>query len=407
MGFRVPQQNAGVHADPWSSVGECRLRTIAWIWVAIAGVALLFEFWQHTRTGLTGADGRPLGDDFINYWSGAYLALHQRAADVYRWPVYHAFLESVAGGAISPNFNYSYPPVLLILAVPFALLPYVPAFALWQVVGWFAFYRALTAMMTRQNALVLSLATPAVFVNAYGGQNGAWTAAFMGGALVLLDRRPMLAGALFGLMIYKPHLGLLIPVALIAGHRWQVLAATAVTAGALIVVSIALFGWQIWIDYLRFAEFLKEAVLEDGTGIWHRMVSVFVFMRRLTSNVPLSYAMQAACALIAAAVVATAWFKDAPAPVRNCALVLGTMLATPYLQDYDLVVSAFVAVWLYGAANDNAKSWAIVTIALLLILPCVVGAIGKLTGFAIGPLFIVPAFLLTAQMIRPSASRAV
>src|SRR5580704_3526375 len=98
-----------------------RLRTIAWVWVVIAGAAIIFELTQHTKIGLTGNDGRPLGDDFINYWSGAYLALHRRAADVYNWPVYHALLERVAGGTISPNFNYSYPPVLLILTVPLAL----------------------------------------------------------------------------------------------------------------------------------------------------------------------------------------------------------------------------------------------------------------------------------------------
>jgi hypothetical protein len=382
-----------------------RLRTIAWVWVAIAGAAIILELTQHTKIGLTGADGRPLGDDFINYWSGAYLTLHRHAADVYNWPVYHALLESVAGGTVSPNFNYSYPPVLLILTVPFGLLPYVPAFALWQITGWFAFYRAL-AGATKQHALLPSLATPAVFVNAYGGQNGAWSAAFMGGALVLLDRMPIASGALFGLLIYKPHLGLLIPVALIAGRRWRTLAATAATAAALILVSIALFGWSIWADYLHFAQMLRVAVLEDGTGIWHRMVSVFVFTLRLTSSVPIAYAVQAASALIAAAVVAIAWYRDAPAPLRNSALMLGTMLATPYLQDYDLVMSAFVAVWLYGAANHEGKSRTMLAIALLLVLPCVAGSVGKLTGFSIGPLLIVPAFWQTARMLRLSPSRA-
>lgn len=385
-----------------------RLRTIAWVWVVIAGAALVFELTQHAKIGLTGNDGRPLGDDFINYWSGAYLALHRHAAEVYNWPVYHALLESVAGGTISPNFNYSYPPVLLILTVPFGLLPYVPAFALWQITGWFAFYRAL-AGAAKQHALLLSLATPAVFVNAYGGQNGAWSAAFMGGALLLLDRTPVVSGALFGLLIYKPHIGLLIPVALIAGRRWRTLAATAATVAVLIIVSIALFGWSIWPDYLHFAQMLRVAVLEDGTGIWHRMVSVFVFALRLTSSVPVAYAVQAASALIAAGVVATAWYRDAPVTLRNSALMLGTMLATPYLQDYDLVMSAFVAVWLYGAAKDDQKSRTMLAIALLLVLPCVAGAIGKLTGFAIGPLLIVPAFWQNARMLKsslPSPSRA-
>jgi hypothetical protein len=48
----------------------------------------------------------------------------------------------------------------------------------------------------------------------------------------VLERRPYLAGSLFGLMIFKPQLGLLLPVALIAGRQWRVFAAAAATAPA-------------------------------------------------------------------------------------------------------------------------------------------------------------------------------
>ena len=60
---------------------------------------------------------------------------------------------------------------------------------------------------------------PAVFINAVGGQNGTWTAALFGGGLSLLERRPLLAGGLLGLLSYKLQLGLLIPVALLAGRH--------------------------------------------------------------------------------------------------------------------------------------------------------------------------------------------
>lgn len=53
-------------------------------------------------------------------------------------------------------------------------------------------------------------------------QNGFLSAGLFGGALVLLERRPVLAGALFGLLTYKPHLGLLVPIVLIADwHKLQ------------------------------------------------------------------------------------------------------------------------------------------------------------------------------------------
>ena len=65
--------------------------------------------------------------------------------------------------------------------------------------------------------MLLALAYPAVLINIGHGQNGFLTAALLGGALVILDRRPIVAGILFGLLVYKPQFGLMIPLALIAG----------------------------------------------------------------------------------------------------------------------------------------------------------------------------------------------
>ena len=49
----------------------------------------------------------------------------------------------------------------------------------------------------------------------------------LGGALVSLDRRPLIAGILFGLMAYKPQFGLMIPIALAAGGYWRSFSAAA------------------------------------------------------------------------------------------------------------------------------------------------------------------------------------
>ena len=52
--------------------------------------------------------------------------------------------------------------------------------------------------------LQLALAFPAVLVNIGHGQNGLLTAPLIGGALAVLDRRPIVAGILIGLLAYKP-----------------------------------------------------------------------------------------------------------------------------------------------------------------------------------------------------------
>ena len=372
-------------------------RRVAWTWIVVAGGFYCYDMLRDTGDSLT-SNGRPLGDDFVNYWSGAFLAWHGRAAEVYNWPVYHAFQTGIVGEALG-TYIYGYPPVLLVLTAPLPLLPYIPGLAVWLAAGWFAFWHALRLALAGRDGLLLALATPAVFINAYGGQNGTWTAAFFGGGLCLLKRRPFLAGTLFGLMIYKPHLGLLIPVALIAGRQWIAVAGATISAGTLVVASVLLLGPEIWRDYLQIATILRQTILEQGAGGWHRLVSVFVSARLLGADVLSAYVAQAAVGLVAAGVVALAWFRDAPAPIRYALLVLGTFLATPYLLDYDMVVGAFVAVWLTRPENvvHHSQRTVLITVGLVLIAPLFAALLTNTTGFALGPLFVIPAFVLAAR----------
>ena len=109
--------------------------------------------------------------------------------------VYQASFSSRRWWGGPRRLSYSYPPVLLLLITPLALMAHVPALLVWLAAGWYALYRALRLAMPGQGALLLALAAPAVFINAIGGQNGTWTAALFGGGLSLLERRPLLAPA--------------------------------------------------------------------------------------------------------------------------------------------------------------------------------------------------------------------
>jgi hypothetical protein len=383
---------------------------LAWCYLPVAAAIYAIDLLRQTADRLTDGAGRPFGDDFVNYWSAAFLAWHHRAVDIYNAPAFHAFQQSIVGPHVG-GFHYSYPPTALLLTAPLGFMPYVPGLVFWLIAGWLAFYAALRAVMPNGRALLFALATPAVFVNTVNGQNGTWTAALFGGGLILLERRPTLAGVLFGLLVYKPHLGLLIPVALLAGRRWRAAAAAAATVIIVVALSVLCFGERVYADYFHQADVLRQAVLESGEGVWHRMMSTFVAARRLGADVTAAYVVQAGSALFAATVVALLWLRDAPPAIRNAALLLGTCMAVPYLQDYDLVLGALVVVWLADAAPSDAQSQRNVFIAaaLLLIGPFINAALGRWTGFAFGPLFILPAFgIVAAQALqRPQPASTV
>src|SRR5690606_32081673 len=98
------------------------------------------------------------------------------------------------------------------------------ALALWQF-GTFALYLAMLGTIlrpvrdrpiVRRTWLLLAVAFPAVLINFGHGQNGFLSAALFGAALVVLPRRPVLAGLLFAALAYKPQFGIAIPFALLA-----------------------------------------------------------------------------------------------------------------------------------------------------------------------------------------------
>ena len=115
-------------------------------------------------------------------------------------------------------YGWHYPPYFLGLAALLAAMPYALALALWQGVT-FALYLWVTrAILSTGRAraladplwLPLVIGFPAVFVNLGHGHNGFLTAALFGAALLQLDRKPVLAGVLFGCIAYKPQFGLLV-----------------------------------------------------------------------------------------------------------------------------------------------------------------------------------------------------
>jgi len=112
--------------------------------------------------------------------------------------------------------------------------------------------------------LLPALAFPPVFVNISHSHNGFLTAALLGTALVVLERRPWLAGMLFGLLIYKPQFGVLIPLVLIATGRWRAFAGAALTVAALTLATLIAFGAEVWRAFFASAALTRVEVLEQG-----------------------------------------------------------------------------------------------------------------------------------------------
>ncbi|MBT5191092.1 MAG: DUF2029 domain-containing protein [Rhodospirillaceae bacterium] len=294
-------------------------------------------------------DGGNAGADFIIYYAASLLTMAGETAALFDWPSFRAAQATVIQGPIK-YLPWLYPPPILLLAAPLASLPYLPAFAVWVLAQLGLLAAALRGAGKSGTAylgtIFAAIVFPATINNMLAGQNGALSAALLGGGLVLLKKHPGLAGLLLGCLIYKPHLALMLPVALLAAGAWRTIATGLASAMALSLLSLVAFGAAPWAAFWANTATGMWA-LEYGSDHWAKMATVFSTLRLLGVEIALAYGIQIAAAAFAAAAVIMVWRRGtASLPLRGSALLLATFLATPYAFFYDLVVLIFVIVWL-------------------------------------------------------------
>src|SRR4029077_2002268 len=135
-----------------------------------------------------------------------------------------------------------------------------------------------------------------------------------------LDRRPLTAGVLMGLLAYKPQFGLLIPLGLVATARWRTIAAAIVPVAAAGAGTLVLFGPQVWHAFAGSTEFTRVVVLEAGNTGWEKIQSLFSAVRMWGGSVEPAYAAHAALALVAAASLVWLWRSPAADELKAAAL---------------------------------------------------------------------------------------
>jgi Glycosyltransferase family 87 len=307
-------------------------------------------------------DGSTLvvGRDFMNFWMyGRAVSL----PDPGRWydaAVYQRELATFLGAGY-PGLNWSYPPTVMLIAAPFGQLGYLPALAVWTVLNLAVFFAVAYRQIADRRALLALMLSPAAAFCLMSGQSSFLTTAALVGIFAFLDRKPLIAGLLIGLMTLKPQLGLLLPVVLIASGRWRVFIVAAVTTLALAGLATALFGTQAWIDFVEKGLPAQNIVLADPEGIATPFYpTVFMNLRGIGFGYTPAMAVQVCFALAAAAAAGWAFRCRADADPRLlfALFVACSITAVPYLLVYDTLPLCFAALALLaGGLFDNRGAW--------------------------------------------------
>lgn len=356
-----------------------------------AGVLLALEllgagFLAAGTHGLIVPLDKPTTTDFVSFYAAGKLAHEGTPALAYDEGAHYAAEEAAREPGID-YVHFFYPPIYLLVCALFARLPYLAGFAAFGLATLLPYLFVMRGILGERGGAIFVpiLAFSPVLWTLGFGQNSLLTAALFGAATLLVDRRPILAGLLFGALCYKPHFGLLVPVALAAQKNWRAFGAAALSAVALMVLSVAVFGLAPWRGFIV-AALGSHTAFEGGAVDHAAFVNPFGAVLVLGGSPALAYAVQGGAALLCAALVAVVWRRGASLPSRAAVLAAATIVAIPVVLFYDLVLGAVAGAWLVRAGRESGfLPWQKLLLAMLYLTPLVARSVATSWHFALGP----------------------
>ena len=379
-------------------------RIRAYCLILFAVNCLGFALWIGLSHSGIDPGGKPLGTDFMSFYAASKLVLDGHAAQVWS-PYVHQTAQDAIFGRQLGYWAFFYPPAYLLVCAPLALMPYEVSLFVW-LASTTAAAIALARQWLKQQApgiitgLIPLLAFPALWINIGNGQNAALTTALFLGGCLLLDRRPVVAGLILGLLVIKPQLGLALPFILIASGRWKTFFAAGFSAVALSLAAWLLVGTDGYLNFWHNSE-LARRTLETGLVSPARMQSLFAALKLWNFPLWLAYGAQTLLAL--GVIVSACFIVRRYRPDRfglSALMVSATLLISPFMLDYDLLLSAIPLGWLImSGLKDGFRPWEKIMVLAVFVLPLVARSLALNLHLPLTPFVLLIFYAMVARRI--------
>lgn len=374
-----------IHEDRASAV----LRILALVNIAAAVWIVV------TSSGGVDANGFLLGTDFLSFWTtGHMLVAGDNPYDV------SAHIAAQQSYFLSEDgfTAFFYPPTFLPFILPLGWLGYFPALVLWLVVTGALFLVTVRAWWRQCEVKgpfwLVALAFPAVWICITHGQTSFLLSSFLGAGVLMIERRPWLAGFLIGLATIKPQFGILVPFVLLATSQWRVIGGAVLGAASLGALATLVGGIGVWQAWAQIGEVANASMINGQIG-FAKMQSTFAAIRLLGGSVEFAYAGQAVVSLAVVAALIIAGRRNGWSLGLGAAMLAGTLVATPFVLDYDLILCAFPLMYLTGT---GFRQWEKFVAAMIFLVPLFSRPVGMHFELPLGaPLLIVLFVLLIGR----------
>ncbi len=349
---RAPAAGAQSGRRPWRCAGslisrlagaENRVfteRRLRFYGTGIALASAAVAAWKIFRgASVIDAAGKPACIDFCTTWVSGRFAVSADPARIYDYSIFSTAQAVLVGAHHSgfPAYHFWYPPTFLFFTYPLGYMSYFTGFAIWDAVTLLLYAASVYAIIPRSTAVIAALTPIVVAENLLLGQTGFLTAAIIGFSLVLLERRPLLAGTAVGLLTYKPHFGVLFPLALVASRNWRALAVATAASLTLGGAAAAAFGLHGWLEFLHtFRGRTSSLGLDPGLEL--TLQTVYGLLHWAGANSAGAWASHLVAAAIVSVTVWVLWSRPVSYSLQAAVLALGAVIVTPYVQIYDLCI---------------------------------------------------------------------
>ena len=328
----------------------------------LIGICLLFAWQRFVMFGHPESiSGRAYNDLNVFVLVGR-LALAGHLQDAYSSSALH--LAQVADGSMGNFMPWGYPPLFDLVVTGLAMMSLTAAFVALILVPFLATLWLIRRLAGPQFSYVVICVFPGFMDTLLCCQNGFLTATLFGCfALASLAGRAV-AGVPLGLMIIKPHLGVLIAVQTLVTGRGRALAvATGVVVATSALATLA-FGPQVWGWFLHAAHEVSGA-LADARFTLFFMISPYSTVRAMGLSAPAAFAIQTVLAVgCVAATVMMARRRIDPRILQGM-VILMSLAVSPYAFEYDTPILGIAAALLAGPVMERAQKWQLAAILAL------------------------------------------
>jgi alpha-1,2-mannosyltransferase len=347
--------------------------------------------WNVSKPGVLDRSGIVKGADFIHLYTLGSVALAHRAADLYDPDAQATLTAELVPAAAGVRYIPLYPPQISIFFAPFAALPYTVALVVWlllsaSVYGFCCYLVWLSCPQlrgARGNILLLAFAFPGFFQLIVWGQTSAMALLCFAAAFFFWrNERLFLAGLALGCLIFKPQLGIAAAFVFVFTRAWRVIAGAILSATAQFTVPALYYGTGSLRSWLRMILNVTYKIpqLEPRPYQTH---CLWTFWTMLIPGVKLPFGLYLLSASVTLGFAAAIWSHPVkfPLALRYSSLLLASVLVSPHLIVYDLLILAplflLLTDWILGEVRGTAP--AMTVLLYLTFLAPLIGPLARWT----------------------------